>query len=236
MRQWQVSDVMTTDVVTALEDTSVREIVDLLATHRVSAVPIIGDGDRVVGVVSEADLLAKVAARGPAGRRRSRRRRQAMAHATTARGLMSTPALGIAPDASLSAAARKLQATKVKRLLVTGDTGQLLGVVSRADLLRVYARPDAAIGRDVTDDVLRRTLWLDTDQVHACVQGGVVTLAGAVGRRSTAAIAARLTGHVPGVTAVVDNIRYEFDDTALARSRVHRTHPFSAAPFHPTRP
>jgi CBS domain-containing protein len=235
MRQWRVSDVMTTDLVTALEDTSVREIADLLAMHRVSAVPIIDDGDRVVGVVSEADLLAKVAATGPAGHRRSRRRRVAIAKATTARGLMSTPALGIAPDASLSAAARKLQAKKVKRLLVTGDTGQLLGVVSRADLVRVYARPDTAIRQDVIDEVLRRTLWLDTRQVHVRVQGGVVTLAGAVGRRSTAAIAARLTGHVAGVLAVVDKLRYNFDDTALARSRVHRTHPFSAAPFHPKR-
>jgi CBS-domain-containing membrane protein len=104
-----------------------------------------------------------------------------MAHATAARGLMSAPALDIAPDASLSAAARKFQANKVKRQLVTGDAGQLLGIVSRADLLRVYARPDTAIGRDVTDDILRCTLWLDTDQVYACVQGGVVTLAGTGG-------------------------------------------------------
>jgi osmotically-inducible protein OsmY len=146
---------------------------------------------------------------------------------------MSAPALGIAPDAPLSAAARKMQAKKIKRLLVTGGSGQLLGIVSRADLLRLYARPDTAIRRDVIDHVLRRTLWIDNSQVQVHVDAGVVTLTGAVGRRTTACIAARLTAQVPGVVAVVDEVRYDFDDTALVRSRIHRTHPFSAEPFKP---
>jgi CBS domain-containing protein len=233
VQQWRVSDVMTTDVITATEDTSVEELVDLLSTNRVSAVPIVGDDDRVVGIVSQADLLAKVAATGPTGARAPRRRRAAKAAATSARGLMSAPALSIAPDTPLSAAARKMQAKKVKRLLVTGGSGQLLGIVSRADLLRLYTRPDSAIRQDVIDHVLRRTLWIDTSQVQVHVAAGVVTLTGAVGRRTTAAIAARLTGEVPGVVAVVDEIRYDFDDTTLARSRIHRTHPFSAEPFNP---
>jgi CBS domain-containing protein len=234
MRQWRVSDVMTADVVTAREDTPVGEIVDLLAERRVSALPIVDDENRVVGLVSEADLLPRVAATGPAGSR-SFRRKPVKATASTAAALMTTPVLSISPDAPLSAAARKLQARKVKRLLVTGDTGQLLGVVSRADVLRVYTRPDTAIRQDVTDDVLRRALWLDPSDVQVRVQSGVVTLTGIVGRRSTAAIAARLAAQVPGVTAVVDEIQYDFDDTALAQSRIHRTHPFSAAPFLPTR-
>jgi CBS-domain-containing membrane protein len=183
-------------------------------------------------VVSEADLLARVAATGPADSR-SFRRKPAKATASTAATLMTTRVLSISPDAPLSAAARRLQARKVKRLLVTGDTSQLLGVVSRADVLRVYTRPDTAIRQDVTDEVLRHALWLDPSDVQARVQSGVVTLTGIVGRRSTAAIAARLTAQVPGVTGVVNEIQYDFDDTA--QSRIHRTHPFSAAPFLPTR-
>jgi CBS-domain-containing membrane protein len=147
---------------------------------------------------------------------------------------MSTPALSIAPDAPLSAAARKMQAKKVKRLLVTGRFGQLLGIVSRGDLLgRRYPRPDTDIRQDVINDVLLRSMWIDTSDVHVHVDAGVVTLTGAVGRRTTAAITARLAADVPGVVAVVNEIRYDFDDTALARSRTHRTHPFSAEPFHP---
>jgi CBS domain-containing protein len=227
---WQVSDVMTPDVVTASEDALVGEIVEKMAAHRVSGLPIVDDGDRLVGVVSQADLLPRVAATRPAGERTPHGRRRAKAAAISARELMSTPALTIGADEPLSAAARKMQLKKVKRLLVTGDDGQLLGIVSRADLLRLYTRPDTAVREDVINHVLRRTLWIDTRLVRVDVHAGVVTLSGAVGRRTTAAIAARLAAHVPGVVAVVDEIRYEFDDTTLARSRLHRTDPVSSEP------
>jgi CBS domain-containing protein len=232
MQQWRVRDVMTTDVVTASVDTPVAKLVDLMSSNRISAVPVLGDDDRVVGIVSQADLLPRVAATG-AGARPRRRRTAAKAAAISARDLMSAPALSIAPDELLSAAAKQMQAKNVKRLLVTGGSGQLLGIVSRADLLRLYERPDTAVGRDVIDQVLRRALWIDSSQVQVRVVAGVVTLTGDVGRRSTAVIAVRLTGQVPGVVAVVDELRYDFDDTALARSRVNRTHPFSAEPFRP---
>jgi CBS domain-containing protein len=232
VQEWRVSDVMTTDVVTAPVDTSIRTLVDIMYANRVSAVPVVGDDDRVVGVVSQADLLPKVAA-SDSGLRKPRRRVAMKAAATSARDLMSTPALSIAPDATLSAAAKKMEAKKVKRLLVTGRSGRLLGIVSRADLLRLYARPDTAIRQDIVDHVLRHTMWIDPNEVQVDVVAGVATLTGAVGRRTTAAIVARLTGEVPGVVAVVDNVHYDFDDTVLARSRIHRTHPFSAEPFNP---
>ena len=233
MQQWQVSDVMTTEVIATPENTPVTRLVDIMSSHRISAVPIVADDNRVVGVVSQADLVAKIAAAGDTGPRAQRRGMAAKATATSARDLMSTPALSVAPDTSLSAAAKTMQAKNVKRLIVTGDEGELIGIVSRADLLRLYARPDAAIRQDVIDQVLRRTLWIDTSQVEVGVDAGRVTLTGAVDRRTTAVIAARLTGQVPGVVAVVDELRYDFDDTKLARSNVHRTHPFSAEPFRP---
>jgi CBS domain-containing protein len=232
VQQWRVSDVMTTDVVTVPLDTSVGKLADIMSTNRISAVPVVGDDDRVLGIVSQADLLPKIVAIG-AGARKPRRRRATKAAATSARNLMSAPALSIAPDATLSAAAKRMQAKKVKRLLVTGQSGRLLGIVSRTDLLRLYTRPDTAIRRDIIDHVLRRTMWIGPNEVEVDVAAGVATLAGAVGRRTTAAIVARLTGQVPGVVAVVDNVHYDFDDTTLARSRTHRTHPFSAEPFTP---
>ena len=231
MCHWQVSDVMTREVVTASEDALIGEIVDKMVAHRISGLPVLADGDRVIGVVSEADLLARVAATPPAGGRRLLRgRRAAKAAATSAQQLMSSPALTIGPHEPLSAAARKMQLRKVKRLLVTGDAGQLLGIISRADLLRLYARSDAAIRHDVVDQVLQRTLWIDTRQVQVDVHAGVVTLSGAVGRRTTAAIAVRLAADLPGVVTVRDEIRYEFDDSALVRSRLHRTDPVSSEP------
>lgn len=230
MYHWQVSDVMTPDVVTASPDAPVGEIVDKMVTCRVSGLAIVDDRGRPVGVVSQADLLPRVAATRPAGRRAPRGRRAAKAAATSVRGLMSTPALTIGANEPLSAAARKMQLKNVKRLLVTDDAGELVGIVSRADLLRLYARADTAIRGDVINQVLRRTLWIDSRQVQVDVHAGVVTLRGSVGRRTTAAIAERLTADVPGVVAVVDEIHYEYDDSSLARSRVHRTDPLSSEP------
>jgi len=235
MREWLVRDVMTQQVVTATADTPIGDVAGLLATHRISAVPIVGDDDRVLGVVSAADLLSRVVAGNAAAGRSTRRRRSAKATARSAGQVMSAPPVTIAADASLAEAAKTMQTRNVRRLLVTDQAGRLRGVVSRTDVLGPLTRSDAAIRDDVIEHVLRRALWIDPAQVQVHVDGGVVTLTGAVGRRSTAAITARLAGKVPGAVTVVDRIGYEFDDTALVRSRVGRTHPFSAEPFAPKR-
>ena len=234
MQPWQVRDVMTHRVVTATTDVPVGQIARLLAIHRVSAVPIVDNDQRVLGVVSEADLLPKVSAAGADSDRLTSRRAGKAAGITAADVMNARPAT-ISADAPLSVAALKMEHRHAERLLVTGEDGRLLGVVSRADVLRPLTRPDAAIRDDVVEHVLRRALWIDPSRVHVDVHDGVVTLTGTVGRRTTAGIAARLTGHVAGVTAVVNRLGSEFDDTALARSRVSRTHPFSAEPFHPRR-
>lgn len=88
------------------------------------------------------------------------------------------------------------------------------------------------VGREV-EEVLRHRMWIEPEQVRVRVEDGAASLTGAVGRRSTADIAARLAGEVPGVTDVIDRIRYDFDDTDLIHSKVNRTHPFSADPFPP---
>lgn len=222
MRQWRVEDVMSKTVVTAGPRASIGELAALLTRERISAVPIVADDGRLVGIVSEADLMALIpgAGGGPPG-------------PADAAAVMSRPVHTAAPDESLSTAARRMRDRSVKRLLVTDEAGRLVGVVSRADLMRVYTRGDEAIQRDVAQQVLKRTLWIDPRHVRAGVDAGVVTLTGAVGRRSTAAMAGRLSAEVPGVLGVVNNIAYGFDDTELVRSRIGRTHPFSAEPFRP---
>jgi CBS domain-containing protein len=218
---------MTTDVVTAAPQASVAELAGLLTKNRISGIPIVADDARVVGVVSEADLMANVA-RADRGR--------GDATAPRASDLMTRPVLSVSSDTSLAAAAKKMRAKKVKRLIVTDGDDRVLGIVSRADLVRAYTRSDDVLRRDITSLVLARTLWIDPTQVQVHVEAGVVTLTGRVGRRSTAGIAARLSARVPGVVTVVNDITYEFDDTALSRSRVNRTHPFSADPFGPSEP
>lgn len=227
MRQWRVRDVMTSDVVTAGPDVPISELAGLLTRERISAVPVVAADGRLLGVVSEADLAARIA------HTRTERRRIAVGGGPRARDVMSRPVRTATPDELLSTAARRMRKRNVRRLIVTDDTGRVLAVVSRADLMGLYTRGDDVLRREVTEQVLRKTLWVGPSQVRADVEAGVVTLTGEVGRRSTAEIAARLTAGVPGVSHVVDNIAYGFDDTALVRSRVGRRRPFCAEPFGP---
>ncbi|GAA3951586.1 CBS domain-containing protein [Actinoplanes auranticolor] len=227
--QWQVDDVMTREVITVGADTPVGQIAGLLDREGISAVPVTAATGGVLGVVSQGDLLAGVAG---GKRRRRRRRRPTGATAARAADVMTAPALCIDADASLTRAAQTMKSRNVRRLLVTGPQGRLLGVVSRGDLLRPYARPDAAIRREI-EAVLRRRLWIGPEQIVVSVSEGAATLTGTVDRRSTADIATRLAAAVPGVTDVADRIVHDFDDAELARSTVGRTHPFSAEPFHP---
>jgi CBS domain-containing protein len=231
MKIWRVRDVMTTDVATVEEGTPYREIVVVLTGRRVSAVPVVDEFRRVVGVVSEADLLPKVEFAGEPQVRHFlelRRRRDARSKAggDTARDLMSTPAVTIQPDSSLAAAARLMDKESVKRLPVVDELGRLVGVVSRTDLLQVYRRPDDEIRAEVVEEVLRRSLWLEPGQVKTEVYNGVVTLTGQLDNKTLALLAVRLTESVAGVVEVVDQLGYDFDDTALTSSRSFRSHPY----------
>jgi len=183
-RLWarRVSDVMTTSVVTVDRITPYQEIDRLLTQHRISGVPVLMMGRQVVGVVSEADLLAaeddrtrRARMATTTGRRRLRRHPQANLTAGT---LMTAPAITIGPDATIPAAARVMNTHHVRRLPVTDKDGKLVGIVSRRDLLSVFLRPDADIAHDA-QQILRETAC-DPATITVTVQHGVVTLTGAI--------------------------------------------------------
>ena len=220
MKRWTVGDLMTDTVVTVGEDARYKEIVETLARHAVSAVPVVDAEDRVVGIVSEADLLHKLEFVGLAphvhlfeGKRR--RSGRAKADADTARGLMTSPAVVIGPTESLPAAAELMDVERVKRLPVVDSAARLVGILSRQDLLRTYLRDDAAIRQEVIDEVLDRTLWIEPETVTVGVQRGIVTLGGTVDRRSTVPMAVHLVGCVTGVVDVVSHLTYQYDDTRV---------------------
>lgn len=217
MGRWRVADVMTGDVASVRETASFKEIVDILAERRVSAVPVVDAANRVVGVVSEADLLHKVELAGRRGgyvaegwRRRIARGK---AGAGDAHDLMTTPAVTTGPAASIVEAARSMEYAQVKRLPVVDGSGQLVGVVARSDLLKVFLQSDAAIGREVEQAVLRQVLWTGPPEVVVEVDQGVVTLVGELECKSLVGIAIRLTTAVEGVVGVVDRLTYGRDDT-----------------------
>ncbi|RSN18337.1 inosine-5'-monophosphate dehydrogenase [Streptomyces sp. WAC 01325] len=216
MRHRTVGELMTKDVVNVRQDTAFADIAKLLAEHGITAVPVVDDADRPVGVVSEADLLRKEAARldadwllptlhpQSAGRDK--------AEATTAEGLMTTPAVTARPEWTVVEAARAMERGGIKRLPVVDGTGRLIGVISRADLLRVFLRGDRAVREEITGDVLLRTLGVPPDAVTAHVVDGRVTLRGIVERKSMIPVAVRLCRTVDGVVEVTEELEYRVDD------------------------
>ena len=224
MRQWLVQDVMTRDVLAVTPRTPYREIVDSLVGRQVTAAPVVDEERRVVGVVSEADLLHKVEFIGDERHRRtferpSRRSARNKAHAAAAADLMTVPAITVRPETSVVAAARRMETERVKRLPVVDADGRLVGIVSRRDLLRMHMRPDPEIRDDIVENVLRRALWIDPVSVEVDVVDGKVMVGGRVGRKSTADLVVRLIADVPGVVTVIGPLAWDFDDSELVRAR-----------------
>jgi len=208
---------MTAGPVVAVETTRFKEIVGMLAEYRISALPVVDDSGRLVGVVSEADLLHKEAF-GLQGdhhlvESRRMRREHAKAGALLARDLMTSPAVTIGTEASIAEAARVMHDKGVKRLPVVDEDGRVVGIVTRSDLLRVFLRPDAMIREDVVEGLIVKTLWMDPTSIEVHVTGGVVKLSGKVDRKSDIRILTNLIGGVDGVVSVVSGLGFRYDDT-----------------------
>jgi CBS domain-containing protein len=234
MKRWYVSDVMTRDVVTVAPGTGYKEIADLMVHRSVSAVPVVDARRRVLGVVSEADLLAKLeyadrVPRHPLAVRRLPEPLRTKASGDTAAELMTAPAVTVAPTETVTRAARLMEAARVKRMPVVDADGRLVGIVSRRDLVRLYTRPDHDIRAAVRDGVMR-SLWIDPALLDIRVRDGVVALSGRLDRHSTCAIVVAFTHALPGVVDVVDDLTYDFDDGDIVASRWYRSHPFSGEP------
>ncbi|MEU2297448.1 CBS domain-containing protein [Streptomyces antibioticus] len=216
----KVSDLMSTSVVRVRRDTGFKEIAKLLAEYGITAVPVVDDEEHVVGVVSEADLLRKEAAGvDPAGLLpvlRPRPADRAKAEATIAQGLMNSPAVTARPEWTAVEAAQVMERHHVKRLPVVDEAGRLVGLVSRADLLRVFLRGDSAIREEISGEVLLRTLGVEPDAVTVHVVDGRVTLRGTVERKSLVPVTVRLCQGVDGVVDVSAELDHRVDDTATA--------------------
>jgi len=203
----RVRDVMTTSVITVDRITPFKEIAELLARHKISAVPVLAMGRKVVGVVSETDLLRM---QGPAARpyRLGTPRHRWWGRGThlgyTAGKLMTAPAVTIHPDATIPAAARVLNDHHIRRLPVVDPDGVLIGIVSRRDLLSVFLRPDAEIADEAREMVT--PLLGGPPGVTVGVRSGIVTLAGSPERADLVPVAVGLVADIDGVVAVNDKI------------------------------
>ena len=210
-----VRDIMTTRVIWVRRDATFREMAVALRDHRVSAFPVVDDGGKVIGIVSEADMLNKEALRDEPGVFGGilHHRDQAKARGITAGDLMTTAVVAVRPDDTVEHAARLMYDRKVKRLPVTDAQGHLIGIISRADVLSVFDRTDEDIRQEVADVLLGEFL-VDLPAYHIAVKDGVVTVGG---RPETSEIGheiVRRVRHLQGVVAVRDRLDYPAEERA----------------------
>jgi len=211
-----VKDVMTTRVIWVRKDASFREMAAALRKHRISAFPVLGDEDKVIGVVSEADMLTKEALDDEPGLISGllQHRDAEKARGVTAGDLMTAAVVACAPEDTVEHAARLMYSRKVKRLPVIDGNGHLVGIISRADVLSVFDRPAAEICGEI-NGLLRNSFLIDPQAFDVTVKGGVVTLAGVPESDEVGHEIVRRARHVQGVVAVRDRFRYprpEHDD------------------------
>jgi CBS domain-containing protein len=204
---------MTTDVATLAPDASLKDAARMLVTRGISGMPVCDKNGHVVGVLSEADLLYKEA--GPPKHasglieRLTEQRKLAdyfKPDAMCVEEAMTRPVITIGPGRPLAEAARLMVKKGINRLPVVKDD-TLVGIVTRADLVRAFARPDAEIEREIREDVVQRTLWIEPHDLVVEVHEGHVLLRGVVDTAADVAIAERFAARVPGVVSVTSELK-----------------------------
>lgn len=206
----KVADLMTTDVLTAAPDDSLKDAARALATRGISGMPVVGSSGHVLGVLSEADILAKEVD----GRAKTSALQRFLEgpplddrfDAMIVEEAMTTPAITITPGRPITEAASTMLAEGINRLPVVDDDERLVGLVTRADLVRAFARDDDAIHAEILR-TMREDLWLDPANVDVRVERGVVELAGELQSEDEARILATFARRVPGVVEVHSTVR-----------------------------
>ena len=216
-----VAGVMTRDPVTVSPGEQIHTAAGRLARYEISGAPVVDEG-RLVGVVSEADLVG--AAFPPAAIERPgspaatvlglflRGRAAGLPEDATVASVMTEDVVSTAPSASLLEAAAVMQRRGLKRLPVVDYAGHLVGIVSRSDLVAAIARTEEELLDDVLDAIALAGEE-SVEDVEVEIRQGTATLSGTADRRSTKDVALKLAARVPGVLEVVDRLDFESDDT-----------------------
>ena len=214
-----MQELMTTPVLSIGPEASLKDVAEIFVERGISGLPVCDVENHVVGVISEGDILYKehdpstgqkggplawlIDGNTPA---------VIKSRALTVREAMTSPALTVTPWSSVSEAARLMTERGINRLPVVRND-ELVGIVTRTDLVRAFTRSDGEIERELRDEVLERTLWLERDTVELEVKLGAVKLAGMLQTRSDATLLERMVGRIPGVVSVTSELTWNVDDT-----------------------
>lgn len=209
-------EIMTAPVITAHPDTPVKDVAVHMATNRVSGLPVVDNNGHLVGIVTESDFVRRFGAPPHHGLFGRANRAGAPEAAVTAADLMTREVVTSSANASLAELARLMSDRHINRIPIV-ESGVLKGVVTRADIVRAFARPDSAI----TDEIrwrLVHQMGIDGTRIAVETRSGRVTLSGEVETGSDAVLVSRLAATMEGVVDVnVRDLRYRHDDLSAER-------------------
>ena len=214
----KVVELMTREVVSVGPEASLKEVAQLLVEHRISGLPVCDEAGRVVGVVSEADILQRET--GPVEREGrfawlfddTAGADARKAAARTAGEAMSTPPIMVESYRAAAGAARTMLEKGVNRLPVVDYHGKLVGIVTRADLVRAFVRADVEIATEIREDILNRGFWARQSAVEVTVADGEVTLTGELETKWDVEMLEKLVAGVPGVVGVASSVGHRADE------------------------
>ncbi len=198
----QVVDLMTTDVITVSTETGIRDAARLMFRNRVSGLPVTSSDGALIGIITEADFL----------RLEVERQEGATDLGETVGAVMSPGVVTTGPETEVYDAAKMMTFQDIKRLPVVDDDARLLGIISRADIVSVFTRPDDVIEDEIREDLIRRVLFIDPDELDVTVTNGVVTFVGEIGTRNEARLLAELASRLDGVLHVESKLAWRLDD------------------------
>ncbi len=199
----RVVDLMTSDVITASPETPIKAAARLMVRNKVSGLPVCDEQSCVVGIITEADFLRLEVAREEAENPQPVERVEQVMHRSV---------LTIGPDATVAEAARIMVVNDVNRLPVTDSEGKSLGIISRLDVVAAFTRPDEIIEDEIREDLLRRVLFVDPDDISVTVTNGVVSFSGEIGTRNEARLLEELARRLDGVIKVESDLTWRLDD------------------------
>lgn len=199
----QVMDVMTSNVITVSPDTLLNEAARLMFRNRVSGLPVCDESSCLIGIITEADFLRLEVAREEAAHPPA---------VETVGDVMSRSVVTIAANSSIADAARSMVINDVNRLPVVDEASNLLGIISRLDVVAVFTRPDEVIEDEIREDVLRRVLFVDPESIDVRVESGVATFTGEIGTRNEASLLEELVRRLDGVVRVDNRLTWRVDD------------------------
>jgi len=217
----KVRDLMTTDPLTVSPDTLLKEAARTMVRNKVSGLPVLVDG-ALVGIVTEGDFLRQEA-------NRDQPYRFSLLDALFGEGPSDPPAveavaevmtelvISTTPEVTIGEAARVMANKRVKRLPVVDEDGVLVGIISRADVVNAFTKPDEIIEDEIREDIVRRLLFLDPQEVGVAVDDGVVALEGEMENRTEAHLLEELARRVEGVVRVDSQLTFLVDDQKAER-------------------